>query len=169
MPELKIKNFLLFLIFFISPHLIAKTVPTTLNNNQDYYNLSSNLEVLEDKESKFEISEIIKKKWNKKFKKNILFSDSYSSKSTFWVRVKIVNKLSSKKKWLISTPHYGQDEVSIFKNINNQWIESKTGNLLPFSSREINSRSFSFNISPKEKSTYFIRFNYQNFWMICIA
>ena len=130
-----------------------------VNDLIEHYSLSKYVEILEDPTGKLNINDIVKKRWQKKFKKRSERKLNFGySKSTFWARVKIKNKSKEHKTWLLSHHYFLQDEVELFREVEKGlWVGSKTGDTFPFSTREIEARSFSFKIKPVLDSMYYVK------------
>ena len=64
-----------------------------LTDKIDHYVLSKSLDVFEDTSGKLTIEDIVKEKWQKKFKKNREKNPNFGySKSTFWARFQLQNE-----------------------------------------------------------------------------
>ena len=77
------------------------------------------------------------------------------SASSFWARFKFQTK-GQQKDWVLSQHYYLQDEILFYKKSKGSWQESKTGDLFSFSTRELNTRSFSFRFAPTDEF-YFVK------------
>ena len=113
---------------------------------------------MEDPTGKLTIDDINSPKWASKFKRCKDKVPNFGfSKSTFWARVKIKNKTSDQRVWVLSQNYNRQNYVTLYKKVNESWESFSTGDLTPFKTREIQGREFSFKIKPKENTLYFIR------------
>ncbi|MEE2742445.1 MAG: 7TM diverse intracellular signaling domain-containing protein, partial [Bdellovibrionota bacterium] len=148
----------LFIIFLsISKALLADAQPVTLQDNNDYYEIGLNLNILEDPTGKLKIEDVNSPKYQKKFKKSQDKIPNFGfSTSSFWIKI-IVNNKSQKKDWLFSYNYYNQDKITFFKKIGNAWEQKTTGDIYTLKTREREERPFVFKVSPKEKTTYFFR------------
>ncbi len=148
-----------FLFFFIFNSLVlADAPPVILEDKKDFYELGRHLDILEDPTGKITIDDVNSPEWASKFKRSEKKVPNFGfSKSAFWARLRVKNKTTDQKKWLLSQSYYLLDEIKFFKKIKGKWEVSVTGDTYPFSTREIKARSFTFSVKPKENSLYFIR------------
>ena len=147
-----------YLFILLINNSLAGTPAVLLEEEKDFYEIGLNLDILEDPTGELNINEVNRPEWSAKFKRNYQkFPNFGFTKSAFWARFSIKNKTNFQKKWLLSFNFYLQNEISFFKKKDGHWHESKTGDNYPFSSREIKTRSFTFEIKPELESFYFVR------------
>ena len=150
-------SFLLFLFLIIPRLIFAEAPPVVLEDGKEYYEIGLNLDILEDPTGKLTIDDVNSPEWAVKFKRSQDKVPNFGfSKSSFWAKLKI-KKLVKNKKWYLSFNYFTQDKVTFYKKIGNKWSKITTGDIYPFKTREIDSRSFVFNLEPKGDSLYFIR------------
>ena len=98
------------------------------------------------------IDDVNSPKWASRFKQSKDKVPNFGfSNSAFWARVKIKNKTSDQRVWVLSQNYNRQNYVTLYKKVNESWESFSTGDLTPFKTREIQGREFSFKIKPKEK------------------
>ncbi|MEE2742568.1 MAG: 7TM diverse intracellular signaling domain-containing protein [Bdellovibrionota bacterium] len=152
----KVAITILIIGFFISLGY-SKADPLFLENGKEYYKLGLHLDILEDPTKKLTIHDVNNEEWAKKFVTSKEEVPNFGfSKSAFWVRLKIKNK-SQHKKWFLSQNYYYHDEVILFKKVQGHWKSKKTGDMYPFSTREVDVRPITFSINPGEEDLYFLR------------
>ncbi len=145
--------FFLFLISF------GEARPLVLKDDGKLsYNLGLYIDILEDPTGKLNINDITGPEWAPKFKESTQTVHNLGfSKSSFWARIHIQNQTKNQLTWLLSQNYYQQDEVKFYRFKEGLWTETFTGDTLPFSSREIDTKSFTFKIEPKENSFYYMK------------
>ena len=135
----------------------SKAAPLFLENGKEYYKLGLHLDILEDPTKKLTIHDVNNEKWATKFVTSKEEVPNFGfSKSAFWVRLKIKNK-TQHKKWFLSQNYYYHDEVILFRKVQGHWKSKKTGDVYPFSTREVDVRPITFSINPGEEDLYFLR------------
>ena len=145
-------------ILFFSSLAFADAPPVVLKDGKEFYEIGLNLDILEDPTGKLTIEDINSPEWAREFKRNKEKVPNFGfSDSVFWGRFKIKNNSKDENKWVVSQNYYLQDEVIFFKKDKGKWESKKTGDTLPFSTREIGTRSFSFQLNPKNESIYYFK------------
>jgi len=151
----------LLLIILLGPFGVKGEDSKTLilTDQQSHHVLAKYLSILEDPSGKLTITDIVQKNWQKKFKNRDEKKLNFGySKSTFWARLKLKNYSKEQKTWLLSHHYYLQDEIELYRKKGKiDWVGSKTGDMKPFSSREVAARSFTFKLRPLDESTYYIK------------
>ena len=152
------KTFLSLLVLLSLIHL-AEAKPLILKEGgKAFYELGLYLDILEDPTNQLTIDDVSGPKWASKFKKSDKTVHNFGfSKSSFWARINIQNKSKNQLTWLLSQNYYQQDEVKFYRIKNSKWQETITGDTLPFSEREMDTKSFTFKISPKANSFYYMK------------
>ena len=147
----------LFFVLLLSAKSFAYAPPLVLKGHQEFYELGLHLDLLEDPTGKLTIDDVNRPEWAKKFKRSQDKVPNFGiSPSAFWARIRIQNK-TKRGAWVLSHKFYLQDDIQFFRLKKGEWTISKTGDFYPFSSRELDSRSFSFSLGPKEDALYFMR------------
>ena len=117
---------------------MAKAPPIILVDGKEFYEIGLNIYILEDPTGKLTIDDINSPKWASRFKRNKDKVPNFGfSKSTFWARVKIKNKTSDQRVWVLSQNYNRQNYVTLYKKVNESWESFSTGDLTPFKTREI--------------------------------
>ena len=144
-------------LLFISFHLV-EAKPLILNEGgSPFHKLGQYIDILEDPTGELKITDVTGPKWGAKFKESTKTVHNLGfSKSSFWARIHIQNKTKNEPTWLLSQNYYQQDIVKFYRLKKGVWEETLTGDTLPFSSREIDTKSFTFKIEPKENSFYYM-------------
>ena len=144
---------LLITLFFLSSSTIS-LASLVLVDGKDFYKVGLYLDILEDKTGLLTINDVK----SLKFKKSTSEAPNFGgSKSSFWARLKIENRSTKKKEWLLFSTFYTQDEIIFYRKMGSGWSLSKTGDLYPFSSREVKARPFVFKLNPGKESIYYVR------------
>jgi signal transduction histidine kinase len=112
-----------------------------LSPNEEKYDLSfQQIEVFEDPSEKLTFEEILNKNFYPSSQKNI--NSGYSG-GKFWYRIKVKNV--SSKRWIYVIFGTLVDEIYLYEIKNDGSLRKRiTGDLLPHSTREINSAFFAF-------------------------
>ena len=148
---------LLTTLFFLSWSTVSLG-SLVLLDSKGFYTVGLYLDILEDKTGLLTINDISKPKFSSKFKKSTSEAPNFGgSKSYFWARLKINNRATKKKDWLLYSTFYTQDEIILYRKRGKVWSISKTGDLYPFSSREVKARPFVFKLNPGKESIYYVR------------
>ena len=143
--------------FFISIYLVEAKPLILKENGKTFYELGHYIDILEDPTGNLKITDVTESKWAKKFKASTKVVHNLGfSKSSFWARIHIKNQNSNQSSWLLSQNYYQQDAVKFYRLKKGVWEETLTGDTLPFSSREIDTKSFTFKIEPKNSSFYYM-------------
>jgi hypothetical protein len=89
-----------FILFFIVGNLFAEAPPVILEDGKDFYEISLNLDILEDPKRKLTIEDMNDPYWSNKFEKSLQDTHNFGfSKSSFWIRVRIKNGRKKNKLW----------------------------------------------------------------------
>ena len=144
--------FLLFIQLGEAKPLILK------EGGKPFHELGLYIDILEDPTGKLKIADVTGPKWAPKFKASTKIVHNLGfSQSSFWARIHIQNQNPYQSTWLLSQNYYQQDIVKFYRLKGGVWDETFTGDTLPFSSREIDTKSFTFKIEPKENSFYYMK------------
>ena len=167
----KLFYILVFIIGPISPLIYAssdKASPVVIESGKDFYEIGLHLDILEDKESKLKIEDIVSGKYESQFKKSSQKVPNYGlTKSTFWGRVTVINKTSLKRDWFLSFNYVTQDLVAYYKKVclkknidpcpKEEWVFEEMGDRKKFSDKKYKIRPFVFEMGQKEKETYYVK------------
>ncbi|MDC0255380.1 ATP-binding protein [Bacteriovoracales bacterium] len=152
---------IIFTFYLISFSICVKATnnPVILEDGKEFYEIGLNLDILEDPGGKLKIEDVVAPKWSKKFKKSFKKNQNFgTTKSSFWIRLKVINKSKDHQSWLLTQNYVSQDEVTIFIKKGDKWKSVTTGDIFPFSSRDIDSRPFSFKLEIPDESIYFLKY-----------
>ncbi len=151
----------LFLSICILPSVLSANSPVVLQEDKQQYLLGLHLDILEDTDKKWTITEITSPEISSKFvpsrqeKPNFGFTDS-----AYWVRFHLKNEAEARMKWLLLFSYAHMDHISLYRPTpSGKHTQKKAGDLLPFSHKEIKHRYFLFNlpITKNRTHTYFLR------------
>lgn len=150
-----------FFVLLLFPFYSAKaSTVIQLQEGQKNYPLGSFMELLEDKDSTWDIEDVAGGSLDDQFFRYDGNVPNYGYKSsTYWVRMTFDNR-SSIDEWLLEVAYPPHDLVSLYTPTQDGGFHlSKTGDLLPFSSREIHHRNFIYKLTvPQgEVKTYFLK------------
>ncbi|MFT3926022.1 MAG: 7TM diverse intracellular signaling domain-containing protein [Myxococcales bacterium] len=80
--------------------------------------------------------------------------------SAYWVRLRVVNRGESERPWLLELAYPHLDQVTLFVPLGNgEWQRKVTGDHVPFSQRDLDTRNFVFSLSEPAHAdrTYYLR------------
>lgn len=114
------------------------------------------LSVLEDADGSLSIEAVSNLKKDQFRRHNGGFSTGFT-RSVYWLRVDMLQQaLKSREGWLVLGPPF-IDSVKVFEKLQGQWLLHSMGDLLPLSSREVQSRNFVVYLRPDSEGPLFIR------------
>lgn len=159
------KNYYIFLFFSLLLHFRSNAVPYTVKKDIVSYSIPIDQYVyfIEDKKGTITIDSLLQnttKYYFKQSKKKCL--NFGFSNSTIWLKITIDNLTTLNKDFLFSINYALLNEVTFYEIINGKILRQiKTGENLPFNTREIKDKSFVFNLNnyPLQMKTYFVRIN----------
>jgi adenylate cyclase len=144
--------------FHISAHASDSVI---INDSIDSYPLGLHFEYFEDKSAALTFKEILSHEFNNKFisnKKKI--ANFGKTKSAFWFRFSIINRMSLSQELFLESTWPLYDRITLYiEEIKGDFSEKKYGNIYPFDEREIKHRNYIFNLNPpvNVKQTVYIR------------
>lgn len=157
--------FVLWALIWASTQLHAQTIEHSILDATSYpVSLSPFISAYEDASKEFTLDDIIsipKSKWQNHF----IGTPSFGfSESHYWVRFDLQNNREAPHALLLELAYPLMDKVLFFApdpDSPNGWIISRTGDSLPFSSRNYQHRNFIFPITlpPLSNSTFYLRLN----------
>ncbi|MBG08593.1 MAG: hypothetical protein CME68_07530 [Halobacteriovoraceae bacterium] len=128
-----------------------------LKSINDKFSLGSSLFLYEDKTNKLTHKDIQKPEFDQLFKRSNQEVPSFGvTSSTIWVKIIITNR-TKEKSWILKNEVVWHDYFDFFSMDNGKLKVFETGDRRSFKKRDLNYRGFAFNISPKEKSIYYIK------------
>lgn len=130
---------ILFILWGSSTHAI------TLDHQQIPINLSTSAQVLEDPTGRLNLQQVLASSDRfipaKPHGEDLNFG---FTNSTYWIKLKLSKAIDAESKWILSIPYQTLDHITLYAPGKDGVA---TGNLMPFSSRPIKSRFFSFPIT----------------------
>ena len=128
-----------------------------LKSINDKFSLGNSLFLYEDKTNKLTHKDIQKLEYDQLFKRSNQEVPSFGvTSSTIWIKIIITNR-TKEKSWILKNEVVWHDYFDFFSMDNGKLKKFKTGDRRPFNTRDLKYRGFAFNISPQEKSIYYIR------------
>lgn len=150
------------MLFILSYNPLDASAELQLKEGKEGYSLGPTLELLIDEENQWNIDDIASGNLDEQFFRFHGDVPSYGyTESVFWARITLTNN-SPKAEWLLKIAYPPHDWIGLYKPIGENRFElEQTGDLLPFSSREIHHRSFVFNlhVPPGDTMTYYLQFD----------
>lgn len=132
-----------------------------IQEDMEKYVLHENMAILEDKEGELTIDEVSSPLFLQKFQLHKGGVPNYGyQKSVYWVRLEIENPLPSKE-FVLEIPYAPHDSIVLYRQDHfGEYKAFASGDLLPFSERELNHRYVTYEITVpgEEVSTYYLRF-----------
>ena len=166
-------NYLLVLIFVSD--LLGQNAGLTISTKMDNLSLGKSIEILEDKSATFTIKDIVKEEIDKQFFRSKEEEPGFGfTSSVYWAKLKVQNPSDQNIDWNLEVAYPLIDFLDIYiPTETTRFIEKKTGDHLPFDSRDIDYRNYIFQLSesPNSQRTYYLRFKTSssmnfplNFW-----
>ena len=152
---MRYRLFALFLILL--PLSVQAGTPIEITNNFVSFSVFSNAEYLEDKEGSLSFEAAQKSTgWQKTETEAVNFG---FTPSQYWFRFDIQDRDTKHPELYLEIDYPMLDYVDLYYPDNTgTYRQKKTGDMLPFSSREIDDRKIIFTVHPMEKpSTYYMR------------
>lgn len=157
---------------FLLVNLLILTCFTTFLNAQspvftiapslDHSSLGKQVEILEDKSGNLTINDVISSKISGQFHPSEQEEPGFGfTSSVYWVRLTVNNTQDQTVDWYLEIGYPLLDYIDLYiPNGEGNFSIKKTGDRLPFNSREVNYRNFVFHLSenPTSLRTYYLRF-----------
>ncbi|MBP7284516.1 MAG: SpoIIE family protein phosphatase [Leptospiraceae bacterium] len=154
----KIKLIFLFLISLSSSIQPEELIKIDLIENSQPMKIGKFFEYIEDENGKLEFDEILKYNlnWKKPESENLNFG---FRKSFYWLRFTVNNHSKAFVKPILEFGWARQDYIEFYNFKKDKYDLQVTGDLFPFSQREIDDTHFVFEleIEPKTQKTYYIK------------
>lgn len=135
---------LLFIPIILTPVYSANAVKIT--DDLSYYPFGNNIEYLVDSEGSLSFKDVLSQGqgWVLSEKDNLNFG---LTRSVHWFRFTVNNQKTSSTGWYFEIDYPHLDSISLYYPLSNgKYVEKNTGDMLPFSSRDIEDRKFIFNM-----------------------
>lgn len=156
----------MFLKFYITVFLgifsvISNASDLILYSEDQYFIQNNTLDILEDPESSYTLSDV-RRKFSGAFKKHRshFFSNSRPS-TTYWIRLTVQNKADSNPIWLLEQYNYRINDLTLYEVYENGEIQTQNlGDNRPFQERFLLHKNLDFllNLPKDEKVILYIRF-----------
>jgi two-component sensor histidine kinase len=160
-PRLGTVVTLVFLLLALPMRLMAAE-PLQLWPEMVRFPLGTHLDILEDAAKQWTIQDIVSEPVAR------LFVPSHSpvpafgfTLSAYWARFSVANPLDQDVQWWLEIAYPPMDHIALYTpTVSGQFDVRKTGDLLPFHTREVKERHFIFQLllPPKSQQTYYLRF-----------
>jgi signal transduction histidine kinase len=128
----------------------------------DYLSLGKSIEILEDKSASLTIDDILDEEIDKQFFRSEEAEPGFGfTASVYWVKLEVQNPSDQNIKWNLEIAYPLIDLIEIYiPSETDRFIVKKTGDQLPFDSRDIDYRNFIFQLleTPNSRHTYYLRF-----------
>ncbi len=159
---LKINFWLLFFVCFASSFFslsVSAASPIRLTSDVGDYAIGLSIDVLEDIDGELTIDDVSSKAYDSEFIASDKIRPGYGfTNSAYWVRFNVLDE-SVDNKWFLQLSYPPLDYVDLYSDDNQGGFTSqKSGDLRPFSGREIKNNYFVFPLSvDKRERTFFLR------------
>ncbi|MBF0119644.1 MAG: response regulator [Desulfobacterales bacterium] len=166
--KLNIKNLYICLfvfgIFFISKVSFAAP-PLIVEDGKGKYDCGLHLDILEDKEGKLTLEDVISNYLSTKFIRNTKEVPNFAfSKSVYWLRMQITSALKIPKTYFLELAFPCHDYVDFYLTDSSTILSKvKTGDRLPFNTRQHMYLNFVFDIPTVPGKTQTIYFRIQSY------
>ncbi|MBP3952497.1 ATP-binding protein [Bacillus suaedae] len=147
-----------FVVF--QPDAAGKDARIVIDESINTLNLDQKIEIFEDTESKWTIEDIQSSEMDKHFKQYQTGVPSFGyAGSVYWAKLQLDNQ-SLEHDWLLEIRNSTLDHITLYSEAGDEFKAQKTGDLLPFSERDMNHRNYVFEIElqTNEAKTMYLRF-----------
>lgn len=161
------RNIFLTICFVLPTFLFAKEpMPVLVQKEHGNYELAKYMEILEDKEGKWTIEQLLSPSFEHKFQSNEsgVVNHGFTS-SVYWIRMTFVNQDHPYKDWFLEVAYPMLDHIQFYLLDTDRLIYSQeTGDNLPFKQRSVSHRNFIFNfpLSLQQVTTVYLRVQTQS-------
>ena len=153
-----IKVLILLTFYFFSLAVsIGEPRPIVLGSEDEFKEIGAKLDFLRDPTGKLTIEDINSPKWSSKFVKSTKSVPRFGfTRDTVWLRIKVINN-NPEKNWRFNIGLPTLDYLTLFKKVQNKWVETYGGDGYPSTKWEMRYKDIIFALSKIRESTYFIR------------
>jgi len=152
------KLYVLFLLILLVLNKLALANDTVIvNNEKNILSIGSQIQILNDKTNSLRFEDVLKSEHFIQSKENV--PNLGITQSTHWIKFSIKNELVNRR-LLLQLQYPIIDEVEFYApSKNNTYSKIITGELQPFSNREINNQNYLFylDIPSGESNTYYMK------------
>lgn len=151
---------LLTLLLFLPFDSYAQNI-VQLNDHQQIYALGSDLQIIEDPEHKLGIKEISSADYAHLFQPSPSPVPAFGySNSSFWVKFTVQNKSSNTRNWILGQFNANTHYIDLYyaNSDNDDFTIKQSGNLRPFSKRDIPNRlvMFELQLEPDQQQIFYL-------------
>ncbi len=143
--------FLVLLGSYLLPANAAQAAPPVqIKSGIDAYSIGKNLEILEDRHGDLTFSQVSSSEFSGRFFDSKSKNPNFGfTKAVYWVRFSLQGEMSQGPGWLLEIAYPLLDSIIIYlPQADGGYVEKRTGDKLPFASREIKNRFFLFELPP---------------------
>ncbi|MDH5680244.1 MAG: ATP-binding protein [Spirochaetota bacterium] len=166
------KRTIIFLFIFLASRALFAQEPINIQDNLNGKQIGKSLYLLEDKSKSLTIQDIITSPHKEKFVRSEKYSHNFGhTSSVYWVRFDVRNSSDRAISWLLEVSYPLLDFVDIYIPTGKQQFQvTRTGDKIPFSSREVDYRKIMFSLTEKPRSlkTYYLRFKSEGAMIISL-
>jgi len=124
--------------------------------------LGYKLDLLEDKDASYSLDEVVALAKTGEFQTSLNRPEHSfgTTPSAWWVHFTLVNHSDQPQRLVLRQGYSLIDSLKLWENIDGHLQSRETGDMLPFSQREISSNALVFilNVAPKSTQTFFLRY-----------
>jgi diguanylate cyclase (GGDEF)-like protein len=152
--HLYIKYMTLLVLFFIfsfaTPALASNEI--VIDDTTSKLSLGKHLQYYEDKNGNLTIKQILSGNFDNQFISSTMSAPSFGfTKSTYWFHFRIKNKNNINNNWYLQLPYPLLDQIDVYhKDRQGNIRATRQGDLLNFKQRDVNHRTFLFNVTLPE-------------------
>ncbi len=145
---------------FIWSTSVFAAPPVVIGNLQESIILDVQIQYLEDPEGEWQIEQVASPKFSNQFTDNIQGWLNFGyTPSVYWLRFTVVHRTIPKEGWILEIGHPYLDRITFFSPLKSgQYEQRTTGDLYPFSQRDIPHPHFLFTLpADSHLKTFYLR------------
>jgi signal transduction histidine kinase len=150
------------IIILFNTGVDARNSVFTISPSMNHAALGKEIEILEDKKGDLTIDDITNPEISERFFPSDEEEPSFGfTSSVYWVRLTVKNPQDKSVNWYLEIGYPLLDYIHIYIPVGERGFAiEKTGDRLPFNSRQVNYRNFVFNMfeKPNSTKTYYLQF-----------
>ncbi|MBF0288368.1 MAG: response regulator [SAR324 cluster bacterium] len=155
-------NLLKIITFLVCPTVVFAVSPVVVKPDKKKYPLGLHLEIMEDTTRQLTISDVSSPESNSVFVSNTQDNPNFGfTESAYWTRFQVNSEIDGAEKWLLEMGYPLMDHIEVYlPQSDGSWDVKKTGDIFPYSQREMNYRNFVFPIRliPQQHQVLYLRF-----------
>ncbi|MBF0497729.1 MAG: GAF domain-containing protein, partial [Deltaproteobacteria bacterium] len=161
MPLIPISCVALILLALFPADFLWAAPPVILEKNHELYELSLNLDLLEDRNKEWTMAQVSSPEFASQFVSNrkAVLNLGFT-RSAYWLRCRIDNQSSPKPGWLLELDYVIMNRIDLFTvHADGSITAKKSGSLLALEERDVDfpGHLFRLTIRPQEKQTIYLR------------